>query len=223
MFPRPKRPEADHVRLVRIFPEPLISRRWCTRTPERRQVRGSVRGRFPRRAWSCTASCRSEHTQERGAASDPPNLCWISGIHPRKHQLSLALTQIRSGAGSIVPKGNGITRLRLLAGLCATLSCSRSGSSVRRFERTTLVEFYSTFRIASKCLLSSFAPRVKPETLAAMPTSEEYRRRVEEGRLLASKAADPSERELLLRTAAQWERLADYKEKREGGSKPSAS
>ena len=48
-----------------------------------------------------------------------------------------------------------------------------------------------------------------------MPTSEEYRRRAKEGRVLASKASDLDERELLLQTVEQWERLADYKEKRE--------
>ncbi len=44
-----------------------------------------------------------------------------------------------------------------------------------------------------------------------MPKSEEYRKSATECLRLAEEAHDPQEREILLRMAAQWERLADYK------------
>ena len=46
-----------------------------------------------------------------------------------------------------------------------------------------------------------------------MPTSEEYRKSAEECLRLANEAIDLKEREILLRMATQWERLADYKAK----------
>jgi hypothetical protein len=46
-----------------------------------------------------------------------------------------------------------------------------------------------------------------------MSTSEEYMRKAAKARLHASSAKDPRQREALLRTAAQWERLADHKPK----------
>ena len=48
-----------------------------------------------------------------------------------------------------------------------------------------------------------------------MPTSEEYRRHAEEARKHAAKTQDLWEREALLRMAAQWERLADHKARKE--------
>lgn len=45
----------------------------------------------------------------------------------------------------------------------------------------------------------------------AMPTSEEYRRSADECLRLANEAEDPHEREVLIRIAAQWDRLAAYK------------
>ena len=47
-----------------------------------------------------------------------------------------------------------------------------------------------------------------------MPIAEQYRRKAEECRKLAEHAGDEVEREALLRMAAQWERLALYKEER---------
>lgn len=47
-----------------------------------------------------------------------------------------------------------------------------------------------------------------------MPIAEQYRRKAEECRKLAEHAGDEFEREALLRMAAQWERLALYKEER---------
>ena len=48
-----------------------------------------------------------------------------------------------------------------------------------------------------------------------VPTSEEYRRHAEETRKHAAKTQDLWEREALLRMAAQWERLADHKARKE--------
>lgn len=48
-----------------------------------------------------------------------------------------------------------------------------------------------------------------------MPTSNEYLRNAEESRRLAAQSSDESERETLLRIAAQWERLAKYKQRKE--------
>lgn len=48
-----------------------------------------------------------------------------------------------------------------------------------------------------------------------MPTSEEYRKNAEDCLRLAQEAEDAQEREVLLRMAAQWGRLADYKAQRE--------
>jgi hypothetical protein len=45
-----------------------------------------------------------------------------------------------------------------------------------------------------------------------MPTSEQYRKSADDCRRLAEEAEDPGEREILLRMAAQWERLAAYKD-----------
>ena len=50
-------------------------------------------------------------------------------------------------------------------------------------------------------------------------TADQYRRAAEEARQLAAKATDSCERVQLLRLAAQWQRLADYKARLE--SKPS--
>jgi hypothetical protein len=50
--------------------------------------------------------------------------------------------------------------------------------------------------------------------LSPMPTSEDYRRRAAETRHLATATQDIWEREALLRMAAQWERLAEHKAKR---------
>ena len=44
-----------------------------------------------------------------------------------------------------------------------------------------------------------------------MTTSADYLRQAEETRLLAKRTKDLSEREALLRMAAQWERLAAHK------------
>jgi hypothetical protein len=44
-----------------------------------------------------------------------------------------------------------------------------------------------------------------------MPTPEEYRKSAEECLRLANETQDAKEREILLRMAAQWGRLADYK------------
>jgi hypothetical protein len=50
-----------------------------------------------------------------------------------------------------------------------------------------------------------------------MPTSEDYRRKAAETRQLATATQDVWERESLLRMAAQWERLAEHKAKKEAG------
>jgi len=52
-----------------------------------------------------------------------------------------------------------------------------------------------------------------------LPTAEEYRRSAEECRRLAGETPDKVERTTLLRMAAQWERLAEYKAKKEAGGK----
>jgi hypothetical protein len=44
-----------------------------------------------------------------------------------------------------------------------------------------------------------------------MPSSEEYRQSADDCLRLANEAEDPEEREILLRMARQWVRLADYK------------
>jgi hypothetical protein len=48
-----------------------------------------------------------------------------------------------------------------------------------------------------------------------VPASEEYRRHAEEARKHAAKTQDLWEREALLRMAAQWDRLADHKARKE--------
>ena len=48
-----------------------------------------------------------------------------------------------------------------------------------------------------------------------MPTSEHYRKNALETRKHAREAPDTHEREILLRMAAQWDRLADYKVRKE--------
>jgi hypothetical protein len=50
-----------------------------------------------------------------------------------------------------------------------------------------------------------------------MPTSREYLRHAEDSRRLAAQTGDLTERESLLRIAAQWVRLAQHKAKREVG------
>jgi hypothetical protein len=46
-----------------------------------------------------------------------------------------------------------------------------------------------------------------------MPTSKEYRESADRCLRLANDAQDPKEREILLKMATQWARLADYKAK----------
>jgi hypothetical protein len=48
-----------------------------------------------------------------------------------------------------------------------------------------------------------------------MPTSEHYRKTAEECRRHAKEADDIVERETLLRMAAQWDRLAEHKARKE--------
>jgi hypothetical protein len=48
-----------------------------------------------------------------------------------------------------------------------------------------------------------------------MPDSEQYRKSAAQCRRIASKTQDQTERETLLRVAAQWDRLAQYKERKE--------
>jgi hypothetical protein len=48
-----------------------------------------------------------------------------------------------------------------------------------------------------------------------MPTSEHYRKSAGECRSHAKEANDTLERETLLRIAAQWDRLAEHKERKE--------
>jgi|HubBroStandDraft_5_1064220.scaffolds.fasta_scaffold1166848_1 hypothetical protein len=48
-----------------------------------------------------------------------------------------------------------------------------------------------------------------------MPTSERYRECAEECRRYAKEANDAHERETLLRIAAQWDRLAEHKGRKE--------
>jgi hypothetical protein len=53
-----------------------------------------------------------------------------------------------------------------------------------------------------------------------MPSFEDYKQRAQECRSLARQTTDPIERQELMQMAAQWDNLADYKEKVEsrGGS-----
>jgi hypothetical protein len=51
-----------------------------------------------------------------------------------------------------------------------------------------------------------------------MPTSEHYKRRAEECRVLAAQAHDESERAIILKIAERWERLADHKAKIEAAN-----
>jgi hypothetical protein len=48
-----------------------------------------------------------------------------------------------------------------------------------------------------------------------MPTSEHYRKSAEDCRRSAKEAHDVHERETLLRMAAQWDRLAEHKARKE--------
>ncbi len=48
-----------------------------------------------------------------------------------------------------------------------------------------------------------------------MPTAEQYRRSAEQCRRGANSTEDQTEREALRRIAAQWDWLADHKERRE--------
>jgi len=48
-----------------------------------------------------------------------------------------------------------------------------------------------------------------------MPTSEHYRKSAQECRRHAKETSDRLERETLLRMAAQWDRLADHKARKE--------
>jgi len=48
-----------------------------------------------------------------------------------------------------------------------------------------------------------------------MPTAEQYRKSAEQCRRVANNVEDRVEREALRRIAAQWDRLADHKERTE--------
>jgi hypothetical protein len=48
-----------------------------------------------------------------------------------------------------------------------------------------------------------------------MPTAEQYRKTAEQCRRVAGNTEDRFEREMLLRMAAQWDRLADHKARKE--------
>jgi hypothetical protein len=48
-----------------------------------------------------------------------------------------------------------------------------------------------------------------------MPTAEQYRKSAEQCRRVADNTEDRLEREALRRIAAQWDRLADHKERKE--------
>ena len=48
-----------------------------------------------------------------------------------------------------------------------------------------------------------------------MPTADHYRKSAQECRRIAGEAQDSHERETLLRMAAQWERLAEHKARKE--------
>jgi hypothetical protein len=48
-----------------------------------------------------------------------------------------------------------------------------------------------------------------------MPTAEQYRKSAEQCRLAAASTRDREEREALLRIAAQWDRLADHKRRKD--------
>ena len=48
-----------------------------------------------------------------------------------------------------------------------------------------------------------------------MPTSEQYRKSAEQCRRVAHNTDDRLERETLMRIAAQWDRLADHKARKE--------
>jgi hypothetical protein len=51
--------------------------------------------------------------------------------------------------------------------------------------------------------------------LVCVPSSEHYRKNAEECRLHARDTSDTHERETLRRMAAQWDRLAEHKERKE--------
>ena len=48
-----------------------------------------------------------------------------------------------------------------------------------------------------------------------MPTSEHYRKNADDARALARETQDTQEREALLTVASQWDRLAEYKSRKE--------
>jgi hypothetical protein len=48
-----------------------------------------------------------------------------------------------------------------------------------------------------------------------MPTADHYRKSAQECRRIAADAQDSHERETLLRMAAQWDRLAEHKARKE--------
>jgi hypothetical protein len=48
-----------------------------------------------------------------------------------------------------------------------------------------------------------------------MPTTEQYRKSAEQCRRVAGNTTDREEREALLRIAAQWDRLADHKARKD--------
>jgi hypothetical protein len=48
-----------------------------------------------------------------------------------------------------------------------------------------------------------------------MPTAEQYRKSAQQCRRVADGTEDRHEREALLRIAAQWDRLAEHKERKE--------
>jgi hypothetical protein len=48
-----------------------------------------------------------------------------------------------------------------------------------------------------------------------MPTAEQYRKSAQQCRHVADRTEDRHEREALLRVAAQWDRLAEHKERKE--------
>jgi hypothetical protein len=58
-------------------------------------------------------------------------------------------------------------------------------------------------------------PIHNPNYLTGMPTAEQYRKSAEQCRRAASNTADRHEREALLRIAAQWDRLAEHKDRKE--------
>jgi hypothetical protein len=90
---------------------------------------------------------------------------------------------------------------------------------MRGSETTRLTARYQAERALFMLLLSAphhlASPPIRtssPNLLSrSMPSSEEYRKNAEDCLRSANEADDPKEREVLLRMASQWRRLADYK------------